>query len=74
MDILYLLIPLSAVLVLAIIGVFGWALHRGQFEDLEFEGERILDPPEPQGVRRPVDDDQSRARAQPEQSAPKSEH
>ena len=42
MDILYLLIPLSAVLVLAIIGVFGWALYRGQFEDLEHEGERIL--------------------------------
>ncbi|MEK8032828.1 cbb3-type cytochrome oxidase assembly protein CcoS [Ideonella sp. DXS29W] len=44
MDILYLLVPLSAVLVLAIIGVFGWALHRGQFDDLEREGERILEP------------------------------
>lgn len=44
MDILYLLIPLSAVLVLAIIGVFGWALHRGQFEELAWEGERILQP------------------------------
>lgn len=43
MDILYLLIPLSAVLVLAIIGIFGWALHRGQFDDLEREGERILE-------------------------------
>ncbi|MBK1616184.1 cbb3-type cytochrome oxidase assembly protein CcoS [Rubrivivax gelatinosus] len=42
MDILYLLIPLSAVLVLIILGIFGWALHRGQFEDLEHEGERIL--------------------------------
>jgi nitrogen fixation-related uncharacterized protein len=28
--------------VLLILGVFGWALHRGQFEDLEREGERIL--------------------------------
>jgi cbb3-type cytochrome oxidase maturation protein len=46
MDILYLLIPLSAVLVLCIIGVFGWALHRGQFDDLEKEGERILGPDE----------------------------
>jgi cbb3-type cytochrome oxidase maturation protein len=44
MDILYLLIPLSAVLVLAILGVFGWALFRGQFEDLEAEGARILEP------------------------------
>jgi cbb3-type cytochrome oxidase maturation protein len=43
MDILYLLIPLSAVLVLLILGVFGWAVHRGQFEDLEGEGERILE-------------------------------
>ena len=43
MDILYLLIPLSAVLVLALIGLFGWALHRGQFDDLQREGERILD-------------------------------
>ena len=43
MESLYLLIPLSAVLVLGILGVFGWALHRGQFEDLEGEGERILD-------------------------------
>ena len=47
MDILYLLIPMSAVLVLLILGVFGWALHRGQFDDVEREGERILqdDPP-----------------------------
>ena len=43
MDILYLLVPLSAVLVLGIIGVFGWALHRGQFDDLEREGGRILE-------------------------------
>jgi cbb3-type cytochrome oxidase maturation protein len=42
MESLYLLIPLSAVLVLGILGVFGWALHGGQFEDLEGEGERIL--------------------------------
>jgi cbb3-type cytochrome oxidase maturation protein len=42
MEILYLLIPLSALLVLIIIGVFGWALHGGQFDDLEREGERIL--------------------------------
>jgi cbb3-type cytochrome oxidase maturation protein len=42
MEILYLLIPLSAALVLLILGVFAWALHRGQFEDLEREGERIL--------------------------------
>jgi cbb3-type cytochrome oxidase maturation protein len=42
MESLYLLIPLSAGLVLLILAIFGWALHRGQFEDLEREGERIL--------------------------------
>jgi cbb3-type cytochrome oxidase maturation protein len=42
MDILYLLIPFSALLVLAILALFAWALDRGQFDDLEREGERIL--------------------------------
>jgi cbb3-type cytochrome oxidase maturation protein len=42
MDILFILIPLSVVVVLAIIGVFWWALYAGQFEDLEAEGERVL--------------------------------
>lgn len=42
MESLYLLIPLSVGLVLALLAVFGWALHKGQFEDLESEGERIL--------------------------------
>jgi cbb3-type cytochrome oxidase maturation protein len=42
MESMWLLIPLSAVLVLLVIAVFAWALHRGQFEDLEDEGTRIL--------------------------------
>jgi len=42
MESLYPLIPLSAGLVLLILGVFGWAVQRGQFEDLDYEGERIL--------------------------------
>jgi cbb3-type cytochrome oxidase maturation protein len=42
MDILYLLIPMSAVLVLVILGVFAWATYSGQFEDIEVEGRRIL--------------------------------
>ncbi|MCU0773453.1 MAG: cbb3-type cytochrome oxidase assembly protein CcoS [Ideonella sp.] len=56
MEILYVLVPLSVVLVLAIIGIFAWALHSGQFDDIEREGERILrgDPP-------PVDTDQARS-------------
>jgi cbb3-type cytochrome oxidase maturation protein len=43
MDILFLLIPLSVVLVLLILGALWWAVWRGQFEDVEAEGERILD-------------------------------
>ena len=53
MDILYLLIPMSSVLVLGIVGVFAWALHKGQLDDLEGEGERIL-LDEPQGSVPPV--------------------
>mgnify|MGYP002414205938 FL=1 len=43
MDILFLLIPLSVVLVLVIMVVFWWALHSGQFDHLDGEAERILD-------------------------------
>lgn len=43
MEILYLLIPISAGLVLAILGVFAWALQGGQFDDLDQHGEQILD-------------------------------
>ncbi len=42
MDVLYLLIPLSIVLVLGIMGLFWWALQSGQFDNIEREGERIL--------------------------------
>jgi cbb3-type cytochrome oxidase maturation protein len=42
MDILYLLIPLSVLLVLFILAGLWWAIHKGQFDGLEQEGERIL--------------------------------
>jgi cbb3-type cytochrome oxidase maturation protein len=43
MESLYLLVPLSALLVLALLGVFAWAIDAGQFDDLQREGARILD-------------------------------
>jgi cbb3-type cytochrome oxidase maturation protein len=43
MDSLYLLLPMSVLLVLALIGVFAWAINAGQFEDLEREGWRIVE-------------------------------
>ena len=54
MDSLYLLIPLSVALVLVILAIFGWALHGGQFEDLDSEAERILTDDVP-----PLDADQA---------------
>jgi cbb3-type cytochrome oxidase maturation protein len=54
MDILYLLIPVSVLLVLVIGGIFWWAVASGQFDDLDREGEAVVgdqeaprkDPPE----------------------------
>jgi cbb3-type cytochrome oxidase maturation protein len=43
MDSLYLLIPLSIVLVLAIGAVLVWSVMSGQFDDLDAEGRRIID-------------------------------
>ena len=59
MDILYLLIPGSALLVLAILALFAWALRGGQFDDLDREGERILEVS--------IDADQASARLPPEE-------
>jgi len=47
MDSLYLLIPFSAIVVLGLVAVFGWALFGGQFDDLEREGGRILSDGDP---------------------------
>jgi cbb3-type cytochrome oxidase maturation protein len=41
-DILYLLIPLSLVLVFLIGALFWWAVDSGQFDDLEGPAHRIL--------------------------------
>jgi len=42
MDALYLLVPLSILGMLAILGLFAWALQGGQFDELEAEGARVL--------------------------------
>jgi cbb3-type cytochrome oxidase maturation protein len=63
MDILYLLIPLSAVLVLGIVAVFGWAVYSGQFDDIEREGERLLEDD-----RGSVDESQVRSNLAQEES------
>ena len=43
MEILFMLVPLSVALALAVLGALGWAVWRGQFESLDAEAERILE-------------------------------
>lgn len=42
MDILYLLVPMSILLVFVIAAIFWWSLKSGQFEDLDGPGYRVL--------------------------------
>jgi len=42
MDILFLLVPLSVLLALAVMALLAWAVWSGQFDDLESEGQRIF--------------------------------
>jgi len=52
MDILYLLVPLSVLIVMAVIGVLAWSIFGGQFDDLERQGERILEDEHPENPGR----------------------
>jgi cbb3-type cytochrome oxidase maturation protein len=54
MDILYLLIPISLIIVAIAVWVFMWAIRSGQYEDLEGPAHRILmDDDDPLVPRRP---------------------
>lgn len=54
MDILFLLIPISLIIMGIAIGVFLWAVRSGQFEDLEGPAHRILmDDDDPRIPRKP---------------------
>jgi len=60
MDILFLLIPISLVIMGIAVWLFLWAIRSGQFEDLEGPAYRILmDDDDPRIPRRPKagDDD-----------------
>lgn len=46
MDILFILIPMSVILVLLIVVLLARALHQGQFDDLQHQGEIIFDSEE----------------------------
>ena len=53
MDVLYLLIPLSLVLVGLIVWAFMYAVRSGQFDDLEGPAHRILMDDDDEPRRRP---------------------
>jgi len=58
MEIMYLLIPLSVILVFLIAVVFWWSLRSGQYDDLEGPGYRVLmdkDKPEPQAAQSDIE-------------------
>lgn len=42
MESLYLLIPLSIIVIVGAVALFFWAVNSGQYDDLDSEGERIL--------------------------------
>jgi cbb3-type cytochrome oxidase maturation protein len=57
MEIIFLLIPLSLVLVGGIVWAFFWAVRSGQFDDLEGPAHRILMDDDDIHVNRPADED-----------------
>ncbi len=55
MESLYLLIPLSIVLVFVIAALFWWSVRSGQFDDLEGPAHRILmDGDKSMSARKPI--------------------
>lgn len=67
MEILYLLIPLSLVLVFMIAVVFWWSVRSGQFEDLEGPGYRILMDDDSAETKKSVTLDSDQGRPDPNQ-------
>ena len=60
MEIIYLLIPLSIILVGLIIAGFFWAVNSGQFDDLEGPAYRILQDKDELDPSQQDDEDNSR--------------
>ncbi|KZZ46099.1 MAG: cbb3-type cytochrome oxidase assembly protein CcoS [Saccharospirillaceae bacterium] len=56
MDIIYVLVPLSLVLLSIAVGIFFWAVRSGQFDDMDSPAHKILfddDEPEAPSSRQP---------------------
>lgn len=62
MDVLYLLVPMSVIAMLGILAVFAWALHGGQFDEIDAVGAQILESGDaPSGAALDVDQTASAA-------------
>lgn len=61
MSVLYVVLPISIVLVVIAVVLFVWAVRRGQFDDLETPGVRMLHDDEP--VRRRQGEEGEKPRA-----------
>ncbi len=66
MDVLYILIPISLLVMGAAVWVFIWAIRSGQYDDLEGPAHRILmDDDDPLIPRRPELDSESKPKKKP---------
>lgn len=73
MESLYLLIPLSVLLVFGILLVFAWSLGNGQFDDLDAQGRALLeddDNPTPPSLAGPGSGSNGVPLSQPAQTRP----
>lgn len=62
MDVLYLLIPISLIIVAIAVWVFMWAIRSGQYEDMEGPAHRILmDDDDPLVPRKPESKDEGKS-------------
>ncbi len=61
MEILYILIPLSIILVALAIAIFGWAVRSGQYDDLEGPAHSILYDDDKDMIPGPDDNPQTKS-------------
>jgi cbb3-type cytochrome oxidase maturation protein len=71
MTALWLLVPLSVLLVLALVVLLAWAVRSGQFDELELEGQAVLREADAEpGTHALVDGDQDIDRVSGKESSP----
>jgi cbb3-type cytochrome oxidase maturation protein len=69
MEILYVLIPLSIILVALAIAIFGWAVKNGQYDDLEGPAHSILYDDDKDMIPGPDDKPRKKAASAPSEES-----